>query len=185
MGCLCKNAHSPNTAGRAGRLQFFGDHARLADHNTFAEYLAPLRKAEWVVYAKKPFTGPEQVSRYLSRYTHRVAISNRRLVSSDDRGVVFKWKDYRIEGPGRYKTMTLDTHEFHRIRHYALLASGNRAANIAQGLPDPSLEFHRPCDPNLEAEVTQGTARVTLDGNVLRQQLAKGSAAKAASSGAN
>ena len=80
MGCLCKNAHSPNTAGRAGRLQFFGDHARLADHNTFAEYLAPLRKAEWVVYAKQPFTGPEQVLRYLSRYTHRVAISNRRLV---------------------------------------------------------------------------------------------------------
>ena len=87
-------------------------------------------KAEWVVYAKQPFTGPEQVLRYLSRYTHRVAISNRRLVSSDDRGVVFKWKDYRIEGPGRYKTMTLDTNEFirrflihvlpkgfHRIRH--------------------------------------------------------------------
>jgi len=148
MGCLCKNAHSPNTAGRAGRLQFFGDHARLADHNTFAAYLAPLRKAEWVVYAKKPFTGPEQVLRYLSRYTHRVAISNRRLVSSDDRGVVFKWKDYRIEGPGRYKTMTLDTNEFirrflihvlpkgfHRIRHYALLASGNRAANIGAGAP--------------------------------------------------
>ena len=64
-------------AHAAGRLQFFGDHARLADHNTFAEYLAPLRKAEWVVYAKQPFTGPEQVLRYLSRYTHRVAISNR------------------------------------------------------------------------------------------------------------
>ena len=88
-----------------------------------------------VVYAKQPFTGPEQVLRYLSRYTHRVAISNRRLVSSDDRAVVFKWKDYRIEGPGRYKTMTLDTHEFHRIRHYALLASGNRAANIGAGAP--------------------------------------------------
>ena len=132
-------------AHEAGRLNFFGDHARLADHNAFVEYLAPLRKAEWVVYAKQPFGGPEQVLRYLSRYTHRVAISNRRLVSCDDRGVVFKCKDYRIEGPGRYKTMTLDTHEFirrflihvlpkgfHRIRHYGLLASSNCAANIAQ-----------------------------------------------------
>jgi hypothetical protein len=131
------------TAHAAGHLQFFGDHARLADRNMFAEFLAPLRKAEWVVYAKKPFAGPEQVLRYLSRYTHRVAISNRRLVCCDQTAVTFKWKDYRIEGPGRYKTMTLDTHEFirrflihalpkgfHRIRHYGLLAS-NRAANIA------------------------------------------------------
>ena len=80
-----------------------------------------------------------------SRYTHRVAISNRRLIAADENGVTFKWKDYRIEGPGRYKTMTLATHEFirrflmhvlpkgfHRIRHYGLLASGNRAANIAR-----------------------------------------------------
>ena len=97
-----------------------------------------------MVYAKKPFAGPGQVLRYLSRYTHRIAISNRRLVSTDEKGVTFKWKDYRIEGPGRYKTMTLPTHEFirrflthvlpkgfHRIRHYGLLANGNRAANIA------------------------------------------------------
>ena len=82
---------------------------------------------------------------YLSRYTHRVAISNRRLISADETGVTFKWKDYRIEGPGRYKTMTLSTHEFirrflmhvlpkgvHRIRHYGLFANGNRAANIAR-----------------------------------------------------
>ena len=131
-------------AHAAGRLQFFGDHARLADRSTFAEFLAPLHKAEWVVYAKQPFAGPEQVLRYLSRYTHRVAISNRRLICCDQTAVTFKWKDYRIEGPGRYKTMTLDTHEFirrflihvlpkgfHRIRHYGLLA-GNRAANIAR-----------------------------------------------------
>src|SRR5271169_1826030 len=131
-------------AHAAGRLQFFGDHARLADRDTFAEFLAPLRKAEWVVYAKKPFAGPEQVLRYLSRYTHRVAISNRRLVCCDQTAVTFKWKDYRIEGPGRHKTMTLDTHEFirrflihvlpkgfHRIRHYGLFAS-NCAANIAR-----------------------------------------------------
>jgi hypothetical protein len=131
-------------AHAAGRLQFFGDHAWLADRSTFAEFLAPLHKAEWVVYAKQPFAGPEQVLRYLSRYTHRVAISNRRLIYCDQTAVTFKWKDYRIEGPGRYKTMTLDTHEFirrflihllpkgfHRIRHYGLLA-GNRAANIAR-----------------------------------------------------
>jgi hypothetical protein len=131
-------------AHAAGRLQFFGDHAWLADRSTFAEFLAPLHKAEWVVYAKQPFAAPEQVLRYLSRYTHRVAISNRRLICCDQTAVTFKWKDYRIEGPGRYKTMTLDTHEFirrflihvlpkgfHRIRHYGLLA-GNRAANIAR-----------------------------------------------------
>ena len=124
---------------------FFGDHAALADRRAFAAFLAPLRKSEWVVYAKRPFGGPEAVLAYLSRYTHRVAISNRRLVAADDNGVTFRWKDYRIEGPDRYKTMTLLTHEFirrflmhvlpkgfHRIRHYGLFANGNRAANIAR-----------------------------------------------------
>ena len=132
-------------AHKAGRLAFFGNHAALADKRAFAAFLAPLRKAEWVVYAKRPFGGPQAVLAYLSRYTHRVAISNRRLISADDAGVTFKWKDYRIEGPGRYKTMTLPTHEFirrflmhvlpkgvHRIRHYGLFANGNRAANIAR-----------------------------------------------------
>jgi hypothetical protein len=98
-----------------------------------------------VVYAKKPFGGPQAVLAYLSRYTHRVAISNRRLISADQTSVTFTWKDYRIEGPDRYKTMTLPTHEFirrflthvlpkglHRIRHYGLFANGNRAANIAR-----------------------------------------------------
>ena len=132
-------------AHKTGRLAFFGNHAALADKRAFATFLAPLRKAEWVVYAKRPFGGPQAVLAYLSRYTHRVAISNRRLISADDAGVTFKWKDYRIEGPGRYKTMTLPTHEFirrflmhvlpkgvHRIRHYGLFANGNRAANIAR-----------------------------------------------------
>jgi hypothetical protein len=132
-------------AHQAGRLAFFGDHAALAGARAFAAFLAPLRKAEWVVYAKKPFAGPQAVLAYLSRYTHRVAISNRRLVSADETGVTFKCKDYRIEGPGRYKTMTLPTHEFirrflahvlpmglHRIRHYGLFANGNRAANLAR-----------------------------------------------------
>jgi hypothetical protein len=131
-------------AHHAGRLQFFGDHARLADKAAFEAYVRPLRKIDWVVYAKEPFAGPCQVLRYLSRYTHRIAISNRRLLSADQNGVAFRYKDYRIEGPARYKTMTLATDEFirrflihvlpkglHRIRHYGLLASPNRAANIA------------------------------------------------------
>ena len=132
-------------AHQAGRLQFFGAHAALADAAAFAAFLAPLRRSEWVVYSKKPFGGPEAVLAYLSRYTHRVAISNRRLIAIDHTGVTFKYKDYRIEGPERYKTMTLATAEFirrflihvlpkgfHRIRHYGLFANGNRAENIAR-----------------------------------------------------
>jgi hypothetical protein len=128
-----------------GRLAFFGEHVLLADTKAFAAFLAPLRKAEWVVYAKEPFGGPQAVLAYLSRYTHRVAISNRRLISADEAGVTFKWKDYRLEGAARYKTMTLPTHEFirrflmhvlpkgvHRIRHYGLFANSNRATNIAR-----------------------------------------------------
>jgi hypothetical protein len=132
-------------AHAVGELQFFGSHAALADAKAFAAYLAPLRESEWVVYSKRPFGGPEEVLRYLARYTHRVAISNRRLVACDEKAVTFKWKDYRIEGPDRYKLMTLATHEFirrflmhvlpagfHRIRYYGLLASGQRADNIAR-----------------------------------------------------
>src|SRR6202022_546448 len=131
-------------AHRAGRLKFFGVHARLDNIRAFKAYLAPLRKIDWVVYAKRPFGGPRAVLAYLSRYTHRVAISNRRLITADHTGVTFRWKDYRVEGPGRYQTMTLSTHEFirrflmhvlpggfHPIRHYGLLASGTRPANIA------------------------------------------------------
>jgi putative transposase len=133
------------SAHQAGQLQFFGNHTSLTNTQAFAAYLAPLRNSEWVVYSKRPFGGPEEVLRYLARYTHRVAISNRRLVSLDDNGVAFKWKDYRIEGPQRYKLMTLDTHEFirrflihvlpqgfHRIRYYGLLTSQTRAKNIAR-----------------------------------------------------
>ncbi|MGH8790810.1 MAG: IS91 family transposase [Cupriavidus necator] len=133
-----QNAH------RTGRLQFFGEHAALADAQAFADWHAPLRKCEWVVYAKRPFAGPEAVLAYLSRYTHRVAISNSRLISLDDHGVTFRWKDYRAEGRTRLKTMTLDADEFmrrfllhvlpsgfHRIRHYGLLANGARTASLA------------------------------------------------------
>src|SRR6202142_4016501 len=132
-------------AHSAGRLKFFNTHIGLADKRTFKKFLGPLRRIKWVVYCKEPFAGPQQVLRYLSRYTHRVAISNRRLIAADDGGVSFRWKDYRIEGPGRWKTMTLTPYEIirrvgrdvlpcglHRIRHYGLFANGNRAANIAK-----------------------------------------------------
>jgi Putative transposase len=96
---------------RRGQLRFFGQYAALADPAVFAQCLAPLRACEWVVYAKRPFAGPEAVLAYLSRYTHRVAISNQRLVALDERGVTFRWKDYRAKGRTRYKTMTLGAHE--------------------------------------------------------------------------
>src|SRR5262249_17863705 len=86
-------------AHQADRLKFFSDHALLAPANAFKTSLAPLRKLKWVVYAKKPFAGPEPVLRYMARYTHRVAISNQRLVGADDSGVAFRWKDYRLDGP--------------------------------------------------------------------------------------
>ncbi len=131
------------TLKAAGRLAFFGDLSALADDEAFAATLAPLRRSEWVVYAKRPFAGPKAVLAYLSRYTHRVAISNSRLLALDDKGVTFKWKDYRIEGRDRFKAMTLAAPEFirrflmhvlpsgfHRIRHYGLFASAVRARNI-------------------------------------------------------
>ena len=133
------------TVHATGRLQFFGDHARLAERRAFTAYLTPLRKAEWVVYSKRPFGGPETVLAYLSLYTHRIAISNSRLVAFDDSGVRFKWKDYRANGRDRAKVMTLAIDEFirrflthvlpggfHRIRHYGLFANGGRTDNIAR-----------------------------------------------------
>jgi hypothetical protein len=137
--------HKLLAAHREGRLQFFGKHARLAERKAFAAYLGPSRRIKWHVYCKPPFGGPEAVLAYLSRYTHRVAISNHRLIVSDHRGVTFRYKDYRADGPARYKIMTLAAHEFirrflmhvlpkgfHRIRHYGLFASGNRVANLAR-----------------------------------------------------
>jgi len=129
---------------RAGQLQFFGEHAARQDAMVFARWLAPMRRQEWVVYAKRPFAGPQAVLAYLSRYTHRVAISNSRLVAMDERGVAFRWKDYRAKGRTRHKTMTLQPQEFmrrfllhvlpggfHRIRHYGLLANGHRRDCLA------------------------------------------------------
>jgi predicted Zn-ribbon and HTH transcriptional regulator len=132
-------------AHQTGRLQFFNNLASLQDPAAFAAHLARSRKTEWVVYAKAPFAGPEAVLAYLSRYTHRIAISNSRLICLDDRGVTFTWKDYRSKGRERYRTMTLETPEFmrrflihvlprrfHRIRHYGLFANGGRARNLAR-----------------------------------------------------
>jgi hypothetical protein len=127
----------------AGQLQLFGEHIPLADNRAFITWLKPLRQCEWVVYAKRPFAGPDAVLAYLSRYTHRAAISNSRLISLDERGVTFRWKDYRDKGSTRHKTMTLDADEFmrrfllhvlparfHRIRHYGLLSNGNCKSSI-------------------------------------------------------
>ncbi|KRB69812.1 IS91 family transposase [Noviherbaspirillum sp. Root189] len=148
-----ENAH------RCGKLQFFGEHLALADADTFADWLAPLRKEEWVVYAKRPFAGPQAVLAYLSRYTHRVAISNSRLLTMDERGVTFRWKDYRAKGRTRHKTMTLDVHEFmrrfllhvlphgfHRIRHYGIIANAGRKKNLAKAkeLLDVMADLPRP-----------------------------------------
>jgi predicted Zn-ribbon and HTH transcriptional regulator len=129
----------------AGRLHFFGNHAGLTDKTVFDDFLKPLRKIDWVVYAKEPFAGPKAVLAYLSRYTHRIAISNSRLIRMDDQGVTFRVKNYRVKGAGRHTTMTLATNEFirrflihvlprgqHRIRHYGFYGNGNRAANIAR-----------------------------------------------------
>ena len=160
-------------AHAAGRLKFFGAYQHLADTLAFRAYLGPLWTTDWFVYAKRPFAGPEQVLAYLSRYTHRVAISNSRLISADATGVTFKYKDYRIEGPDRYTAMTLEPGEFirrflmhvlpkgfHRIRHYGLLANGGltRAEKIARArqliaaapqiTPSPQPPQH---DPTYEA----------------------------------
>jgi hypothetical protein len=129
----------------ADRLLFFGELTPLADRKTFAAALAQLRRCEWVVYAKRPFAGPKAVLAYLSRYTHRVAIANARLIALEDKRVTFKWKDYRIKSGDPRKTMTLAVDEFirrfllhvlpsgfHRIRHYGLFAGPKRAENIAR-----------------------------------------------------
>jgi hypothetical protein len=154
----------------AGRLAFFGPLVPLSDRQAFLDHLAPARKARWVVYAKPPFTGPQAVLAYLSRYTHRIAISNRRLLGFDETGVTFRYKDYRRDAPERQQVMTLATDEFirrfllhvlprgfHRIRHYGLLAGASRKDNLAQArrllaappptgdAPDETAEARPPC----------------------------------------
>ncbi len=132
-------------AHRADKLQFFGEHQLLAATKSFSDWLKPLRQIDWSVYAKRPFAGPDAVLAYLSRYTHRVAIANSRLITMDEQGVTFKWKDYRAKERVRHKTMTLAPDEFirrfllhvlpsgfHRIRHYGLIANTARKDNLAR-----------------------------------------------------
>ena len=154
----------------AGRLGFYGSLTHLADRRAFLRHLAPVRKKRWVVYAKPPFAGPEAVLAYLSRYTHRVAISNSRLIRFDDTGVTFRYKNYRRDGADRQQVMTISADEFirrfllhvlpkgfHRIRHYGLLAGATRKAHLDQvrqllGVAPPatdapvdSLDVRPPC----------------------------------------
>ena len=158
-------------AHASGRLTFFGEHAGLRDPKAFAAQLAPLRKTNWFVYAKPPFAGPQAVLAYLARYTHRVAISNRRLVALDADRVTFRYKDYRRNGQERYRTMMLAPHEFirrfllhvlpkgfHRIRHYGLLASAARKANIAR-----ARELLAAPEPQTVRDATTSTAAAPND----------------------
>ena len=150
----------------AGQLRLFGKQAEFADATAFRQRVALVRKKAWMVYAKPPFAGPAAVLAYLSRYTHRVAISNRRLLSLDANGVTFRFKDYRRDGAERYGTMTLTTDEFirrfllhvlprgfHRIRHYGLLASGGRRDNLARArellaAPPPPIVLDETAEPS-------------------------------------
>jgi len=155
----------------AGKLAFFGSLAHLAARRAFVHHLSPARRKRWVVYTKAPFAGPEAVLAYLSRYTHRVAISNTRLIAFDNTGVTFRYKDYRRNGTDRHQVMTLATGEFirrflihvlpkgfHRIRHYGLLAGATRKASLVQARkllnvapppenddPEEPADFRPPC----------------------------------------
>jgi len=160
----------------AGRLQFFGAHSGMDDPRAFKRHLTQVRRKTWVVYAKPPFSSPEAVLAYLSRYTHRVAISNRRLISFDEAGVAFRYKDYRRGGGERYRVMTLHADEFvrrfllhvlptgfHRIRHYGLLASAGRKANVARArellgvtVPAEPATSDEPADPSSDCPCCGG-----------------------------
>jgi hypothetical protein len=163
-------------AYQQGKLQFFGQLQMLSENQAFNDWIKPCRQQEWVVYAKRPFSGPEAVLHYLSRYTHRVAIANSRLIAMDDQGITFKWKDYRNKGKKQYGTMTLSPDEFirrfllhvlpsgfHRIRHYGLLANGGRKDNIALArnlLIDKNSTDHEKEKDEEENDVT-GSSEVT------------------------
>jgi hypothetical protein len=163
-------------AHAAGRLAFFGELGGLRSQSAFAAYLAPLRKKNWFVYAKPPFAGPEAVLAYLARYTHRVAISNSRLIALDEQGVTFRYKDYRRDGRERFRTMTLTPDEFirrfllhvlpkgfHRIRHYGLLASAGCKSSIAR-----ARELITAPAPPIETPPEHGDARNAGTGSARR-----------------
>jgi hypothetical protein len=165
----------------AGRLAFFGEIDGLRDWRAFAAHLAPLRRKNWFVYAKPPFAGPEAVLAYLARYTHRVAIANSRLLALDDRGVTFRYKDYRGDGRARYRTMTLATDEFirrfllhvlpkgfHRIRHYGLLASGGCKANIARAR-ELIAAAEPPAEPATAHDTAEADGTADADGTAAKR----------------
>jgi hypothetical protein len=142
---LFRRLYVGNLRKKHAQLQFFGEYAALGEEKSFHRWLSPLKRIEWVVYAKKPFAGPKAVLAYLSRYTHRIAIANSRLVSADADTVSFRWKDYRLKGKKRSKVMSLTTNQFiqrfllhvlprgfHRIRHYGFIANVSRKANLAR-----------------------------------------------------
>ena len=168
-------------AHEAGLLRFFNHLAPLQDRDAFDSLLAHSRKTEWVVYAKRPFAGPEAVLAYLARYTHRIAIANSRLLAFDGQAVTFKWKDYRAKARDRQKVMTLAADEFirrflihvlpagfHRIRHYGLFANGGRTENLARARKlldieplqdeiEPAEETDQPTAPSLTCPSCGGT----------------------------
>ena len=157
-------------AHKAGRLVFFGELAPLADAAAFADHIEPLKAKRWHVYAKRPFGGPEAVLAYLARYTHRVAISSRRLIAVNESSVTFKVKDYRVDGPGRYRTMTVHPHEFirrflihvlpkgfHRIRHYGLLANSEKAECLAKARELLRVKTIDPADDDVRREAERAT----------------------------
>ena len=178
-------------AYRDGQLDFYGDHTALEDAAAFERYLQPTRQVDWVVYAKRPFAGPESVISYLSRYTHRIAIANSRLISANENGVTFKWKDYRQKGNKRYSRMTLQTGEFirrflihilpsgfHRIRHYGLMSNKVRAEALP--LVRQHLQVTLPSEQPEQKETVEAVFScrecgepMLIIGTVLRQNTAR------------
>jgi len=171
-------------ACHTGKLQFFGEHQRLTQAKHFIDWIKPLREMEWVVYAKRPFAGPAAVLAYLSRYTHRVAIANSRLITLDEGKVTFKWKDYRNRGRTRHKQMTLTADEFmrrfllhvlpggfHRIRHYGLIANTGRKENLArarallidQGADEPVVTDKSKRDPEADSQCDEIVTYICRD----------------------
>lgn len=161
-----------NNAHRNGELNFYGQQQALANSQAFAARLKPLREIEWVVYAKRPFAGPEAVLAYLARYTHRVAIANSRLLALDEKGVTFRWKDYRSKQRYRHKAMTLSAdefirrfllhvlpHGFHRIRYYGLFANTVRTANLVRARK--LLVAEASVTPSAENDINPGTHQST------------------------
>jgi len=159
-------------AHAAGKLAFFGPHAHLKAAPAFAKFIAALRRKRWFVYAKEPFAGPKAVLAYLSRYTHRVAISNSRLIKADASGVTFRVKNYRVDGDARYTTMTLAPAEFirrvllhvlpkgfHRIRHTGFLASSAKAENIAKARELLSVPRPEPSSADATDQAATGSVR--------------------------